>query len=176
MTSDEALYEQLLGGNLRAFDALYERYERPLFAFIRSYVRDRAQAEEIFHEAFLVVLRERVQGQITASFKAWLYRVARNLCLNRLRSDGRATRALAAFGEQIPERSDTPDAALARAESHESLRAAVARLPVQLRELYTMRAEGMSYEALADVLGVPVGTVKSRMNAMLTKLREELSS
>ena len=62
MPSDEALYEQLLGGDMRAFDLLYERYNRPLFGFIRRYVADSAQAEEIFHEAFIALLKEVQQG------------------------------------------------------------------------------------------------------------------
>jgi RNA polymerase sigma-70 factor (ECF subfamily) len=174
--SDEALYERLLAGDLRAFDALYERYERPLFAFIRSYINDRAQAEEVLHDAFLAVLRTSEARSITLSFKAWLYRVARNLCLNRIRSTGRAHKSLATLSEQPSRQSDPPDAALDRAQQDQALQRALASLPVGLRELYVMRADGMSYEALAKVLDVPVGTVKSRMHAMLRTLREELKS
>lgn len=176
MPSDEALYERLLAGDMKAFDALYDRYERPLFGFIRRYVADAAQAEEVFHEAFLAVLRERRKSHAMESFRPWLYRVTRNLCLNRLRAEGRAARALAALANQPAAASDGPEAALVRAQAEDALRRAVARLPDHLGELYAMRATGMSYEHLADVLGVPVGTVKSRMNTMLKRLREEMST
>lgn len=176
MLSDESLYEQLLAGDMRAFDVLYERYERPLFGFIRQYVADTAQAEEIFHEAFVAVLRERRKRQAISSFKAWLYRVTRNLCLNRIRERDRAARAISRLAENPPREAEGPADSLVRAEVEEELRRAVARLPEHLRELYVLRATGMSYEVLAETLGVPLGTVKSRVNSMLNKLREEMST
>jgi len=176
MRSDESLYEQLLAGDMDAFDVLYERYERPLFGFIRRYVADTAQAEEIFHEAFLAVLHERRKRHSITSFKAWLYRVTRNLCLNRLRSHDRAARAAARLTEHPAAEEQGPEAALARVEIEEALRRAVARLPRQMSELYALRASGMSYEGLAEALDIPVGTVKSRVNSMLNRLRKEMST
>lgn len=176
MTSDESLYERLLDGEMRAFDALYERYERPLFGFIRRYVADTAQAEEIFHEAFLAVLRERRKRPSLTSFRPWLYRVTRNLCLNRLRSEDRAAKALCRLTDHSPAEAEGPEASLARVEVEEALRRAVARLPDHLRELYALRAAGMSYESLAEALDIPVGTVKSRVSTMLGRLREEMST
>jgi RNA polymerase sigma-70 factor (ECF subfamily) len=175
MRSDESLYEQLIGGDLAAFDALYERYERPLFGFIRRHVRDPAEAEEIFHEAFLALLREREQRRAVTSFRAWIYRVARNLCLNRLRSQRRADRAIARLAVEPAVDDAGPEASLVGREAHQRLQRAVSRLPEPLGELYALRAAGLSYEGLAEVLGVPIGTVKSRMNAMLTRLREEMA-
>ncbi len=174
--SDESLYEQLLGGDMRAFDVLYERYERPLFGFIRQYVEDTAQAEEIFHEAFLAVLRERRKRRAITSFKAWIYRVTRNLCLNRIRQRDRAARAISRLAELPARETDDPASSLASVEVEEALRLAVARLPEHLRELFALRATGMSYESLAETLGIPLGTVKSRVNSMLNRLREEMST
>lgn len=176
MASDEALYERLLDRDMGAFDALYQRYERPLFGFIRHHVADAAEAEEIFHEAFLAVLRERRRGRAVTRFKPWLYRVTRNLCLNRLRGHERARRAIARLAEEPEPAGERPDAALADAEAAEALRAAVARLPAHLGEVYTMRAAGMSYEGLAEVLDIPIGTVKSRVSTMLKRLREEMNT
>lgn len=161
---------------MSAFDALYRRYERPLFGFIKRYLADSAQAEEIFQEAFLAVLRERNNAASLQSFKAWLYRVARNLCLNRLRSHDRAARALGAVAHSPPPAGDGPESSLIHADTTAALRRAVARLPGHLAELYALRASGMSYENLAEVLGIPIGTVKSRMNALLRSLREEMNA
>lgn len=176
MSSDEALYERLLGGDMTAFDALYERYERPLFGFIQRYVGDHARAEELFHEAFLAVLREGKRRQAIATFRPWIYRVARNLCLNRRRSDGRAAAAMAALASQPHDDVDGPASSLERTELAAALQRAVSQLPPELGELYAMRATGMSYDSVAEVLGIPLGTVKSRMNTMLRRLREEMSS
>jgi len=173
MASDEALYERLLEGDLGAFDVLYERYERPLFGFIVRHVRDHHEAEDLLHEAFLAVLRERDRGQSATSFRAWIYGVTRHLCLNRLRSRRRAAHA---FESAVPVESsdDHPERALQDQEAAAALRCAVARLPEPLAELYQLRAGGLSYEEVAEVLAVPVGTVKSRMHQMVGRLREEV--
>lgn len=175
MTSDESLYERLVGGDMRAFDELYRRYEGPLFGFINRYLADPAEAEELFQEAFLAVLRQRSEARALVSFRAWIYRVARNLCLNRLRSQGRAARALDTVAHSPPEEGDGPESSLVRADAAAALERAVSQLPEHLAELYALRARGMSYEGVAEVLGIPVGTVKSRMSSMLRSLREEMS-
>jgi len=175
MLSDEALRERLLRGDLDAFDRLYDRHARALFAFIRRHLADAHEAEDVLHETFLVMLRERDAGRAAVSLRAWLYQVARNQCLNRLRSRRRGARALEAAAPEAPTVA-LPDAALLAREAAERLRLAVARLPTGLAEVYTLRASGMSYEELAQVLAVPIGTVKSRIHEMVSRLREEMKS
>jgi RNA polymerase sigma-70 factor (ECF subfamily) len=177
MLSDEALYERLLEGDLGAFDVLYERHERHLLGFIRKHLADAQEAEDALHDAFLAVLRESEARRSASSFRAWLFQIARNLCLNRLRSRQRAARALevAAGADSVGEAGPHhPQHALEQREVSEALRHAVSRLPSGLAELYQLRAGGMSYEELAQVLSVPLGTIKSRMHEMLRRLREEM--
>lgn len=171
MLSDEALHEKLLRGDLGAFDPLYERHARPLFAFIRKLLADAHEAEDVLHETFMTLLKQRDRAPAT-SLRAWLFAVARNLCLNRLRSRRRGARALDAV--PAPDEMMLPDLAIEQRQSAERLRRAVERLPAHLAELYTLRANGMSYEELAEVLSVPVGTVKSRMHEVVARLREEV--
>jgi RNA polymerase sigma-70 factor (ECF subfamily) len=176
MDSDEALFERLIAGDMRAFDRLYERLERPLFGFIRSQLRDDHEAEDVLHEAFMAVLRERGARHEVRSLRAWLFQVARNLCLNRVRSRKRAGRAIEAAA-QVEAAAPAPPVVEQSLERHEHaalVERAVARLPGPLSEVYRLRAAGMSYEELSDVLGVPVGTVKSRMHEMVKRLREEV--
>jgi len=177
MDSDEALFERMLAGDLGAFDRLYDRFERPLFGFIRAQVRDSADAEDLLHEAFLAVLRARDGAAALRSFRAWLFEVARNLCRNRARARLRAGRALDGAGA-------TSDAAAGEAPGTEErlgqeqrsamLERAVARLPQTLAEVYRLRAAGMSYDEVAALLEVPLGTVKSRMHEMIKRLRTEV--
>jgi RNA polymerase sigma-70 factor (ECF subfamily) len=175
LDSDEHLYEKLRGGELRAFDVLYERYERRLFGFVLSYLKDPAEAEDVFHEAFLGVLRSREVRFGRGSFKSWLYQIARNESLNRLRKQSRWRRvAEVARGELPPrdQKDQEPDLDAKKAEL--ALGEAVSRLPVPLSEVYHLRASGLSYEEMAQVLDVPVGTVKSRMHEMLMQLKKEM--
>lgn len=171
------LFERLIAeGDLRAFDQLWERYERPLFAFVRTRLGDAAEAEDVLHDAFMAVLRERGRRSDVRSFRAWLYQVAHNLCLNRLRSRKRAGRAL----DGVSEISDTvtePTAELAIDERARAARLsqAVERLPPALADVYRLRAAGLSYDEIAASLDVPLGTVKSRLNQLLGLLREEMS-
>jgi RNA polymerase sigma-70 factor (ECF subfamily) len=176
MDSDEALFQRLTEGDMRAFDRLYDRFERPLFGFLCTQIGDAGEAEDALHEAFIAVLRERDKVTELRSFRAWLFEVARNLCLNRVRSRKRTGRALEA-ATQLETVKAPPLGAEQRLERHEQsllLERAVARLPMPLAEVYRLRATGMSYDEVAEVLRVPVGTVKSRMHEMVKRLREEV--
>ncbi len=179
MDSDEALYERLLRGDLTAFDRLYERYERRLFGFIRRYLGANADAEDVLQETFLTVVRVRGAGRTAISFRAWLYQVARNQCLNRLRSSKRAQRAFDAMaGDALAaEASAEPavaEVALLEVESRIALDRAVARLPAALGEVYSLRSGGLSYDEMAEVLAVPLGTIKSRMHDLIARLRKDM--
>jgi RNA polymerase sigma-70 factor (ECF subfamily) len=178
LESDERLFERLRAGDLAAFDELYARFERPLFGFILGFVDDRAEAEDVFHETFLAMLRwGPARAEAVGSARAWLYRVARNLCLNRLRKQTRGRRALAGAGP-VAEAAAGPDAEvhLETGDREEALRRAVERLPEHLGAVYRLRAAGMSYNEIADALAVPVGTVKSRIHEMIERLQQEMRS
>jgi RNA polymerase sigma-70 factor (ECF subfamily) len=172
MESDESLCERLRRGELAAFDALYERYEGRLFGFVRAYLDDTAEAEDVLHEAFMSVLRGR-QTELS-SFRGWLYQTARNLCLNKLRSRNRGERARQLIEAQPPPEVRSVDERLMDRAAHAALGQAVARLPTALSEVFHLRASGMSYEEMAQVLALPLGTVKSRMHEMVVTLRQEM--
>jgi RNA polymerase sigma-70 factor (ECF subfamily) len=173
MPSDEALFERLKGGDMAAFELLYRRYEGPLFGFVYKQLGDRGAAEDVFHEAFMAVLRERADLRLE-SFRAWIYQVARHLCLNRIRSRKRGDRAARAEAGEGPSHGPHAEELLAASEAPAALRRAVERLPAPLVDLYAMRASGLSYEDISNALGIPLGTVKSRMHDLVGRLREEI--
>jgi RNA polymerase sigma-70 factor, ECF subfamily len=168
--SDEALYARLRQeGDMAAFDVLYARYERRLFGFIRGYLQVRPDAEEVFHDAFLQVLRSREVRFERGSFAAWIFKVARNLALNRLRSSRRASDAVTDLPPaEAPARADQ---ALEAGERADAVARAVAALPPGLAEVYRLRMSGMSYEEIAFTLEIPLGTVKSRTHEMVARLK-----
>jgi RNA polymerase sigma-70 factor, ECF subfamily len=174
MLSDEALYEQLLRGDLAAFDALYERYERHLFGFILRSLGDRQEAEDVLHDVFMALLREGKAGGALGCLRAWIFQVARNQCRTRLRTRQRARTAMDAVAQEPAAAPPEPERALEDRQAVDALLRAVARLPEPLAELYQLRAGGLSYEELAQVLDLPLGTVKSRMHEMVSRLREEV--
>lgn len=173
MDSDEELVARLKGGDVGAFDVLYERHEPRLFAYVRSVTGDRHDAEEVLHDAFLAALEGDLEIQ-EGGFRAWLYRVARNKALNRRRSEGRRENAHASVPPPPLEATHRADAALEDHELRAALEDAVRRLPGPLGEVYHLRTSGLSYEQIASVVDAPIGTVKSRMNQMVRVLREEL--
>jgi RNA polymerase sigma-70 factor (ECF subfamily) len=174
VSTDEGLYERLRQGDASAFDELYARYEVPLFGFLLSQLRSRADAEDAFHEAFLRALTSKeIELRGPGSLRAWLFRVARNEAANRLRGARRRGRAEA----QLPRDASVPAADQMHdgAELSRALDAAVERLPSALAELYHLRASGLRYEEIAVIVEVPVGTIKSRMHKLVALLKEECS-
>jgi RNA polymerase sigma-70 factor (ECF subfamily) len=172
--ADEVLYHRVWAGDLRAFDLLYRRYEVRLFGFLLRMVHNHHDAEDLFHEAFLSVLRSRQVTLDRASFATWLYRIARNVALNHLRAQRRRSAAYASHDSLPVPDGAVADEALAQSESAQQLGRAVDALPPTLAEIYRLRTSGLSYEEMAARLQLPVGTVKSRMNQMTSRLQAQL--
>lgn len=173
---DEVLWARAHGGDEAAFDRLYARYEHRLFGFLVRLLRgDRVAAEEIFHDTFLKVLDGRhVEPRGTLCFSAWLFRVARNLASNQLRTRRRGAHALeqlSATEAFVP----TPEEHVGERERASALARAVESLPEGLADVFHLRTSGLSYEEIASVLELPLGTVKSRLNTLVQQLRGVLT-
>jgi RNA polymerase sigma-70 factor (ECF subfamily) len=118
------------------------------------------------------VLRNR-EAQLT-QVRAWLYTTARNLCLNRQRSRSREKARYRALELVRGPAEPTPEQHLHERATQAALDRAVSALPGLLSEVFHLRASGMSYEEMAQVLEIPLGTVKSRMHEMVHHLRKDL--
>ncbi|MCC6696290.1 MAG: RNA polymerase sigma factor [Candidatus Hydrogenedentes bacterium] len=182
---DEDLMRATCQGDMGAFGQLVRRYEGPLYRFLRRMIGNAAEAEDVFQEAILRVYLSRDRFDVNASFRPWLYRIAANCCRDRMRYWRRrpAVSLEAASMEghteghigHLAARTPAPDGLAEAEELRERLEAAVARLPIKHREVFLMaRYEGMPYEEISESLGVPVGTVKSRMNKAVRVLMNQL--
>lgn len=170
--SDEALVARIVRGEVRAFEPLYERYERRLFGFLVTRVSSRADAEELFHEAFMRTVDSGASFDHDGAFRTYLFRTARNLALNLRRSERRGLHAVESLPPESAPR--TAEENLVEERMRHALHGAVERLPPQLAEVFHLRTSGLQYEEMASVLEIPLGTLKSRMNQMVNRLREEL--
>ena len=164
----------------QALAALIRRYETPLYSFARNMLGNANEAEDIFQETFLRVHQNRLRYKTGAQFRPWIYRIAANLCYDRLRWWKRRPAASleadeAHLSERVPSSAPTPDSAARRAELRRALDSAIALLPTKHRAVFIMaRYDGLSYEEIAHILEIPVGTVKSRMNKAVTVLMQQL--
>ncbi len=175
-------------GDSRAFALLLERHRRPIFNFLLRSVGDTTHAEDLLQDVFLRVVRGAEGYQKQAKFTTWLYTIARNLCVDAQRrgkfrkaasldasNDGADGEEGTPLLDRIPDgQLGTERQAIGR-ELRGKLEDAIARLPHEQREVFLMReVSGMAFKEIAEVIGCPENTVKSRMRYALERLRELL--
>ena len=148
-----------------AFEELFRRYKQPLYVFFRRRTPDPARADELTQECFLAVLQSGERYRPTATFRTFLYAIA----LNLVRADRRKT----AFRSLFLGKSKTEHGADPGTELSLIMRDALARLEPTDREMLLLRQfEELTYAEIAELLHVPVGTVRSRLFRARTALRE----
>jgi RNA polymerase sigma-70 factor (ECF subfamily) len=184
--SDHQLLERVRERDGEAFELLLGRYRELIQRHIGRIVRDDCAAEDLAQEVFLRVWVRSEQWDGRGAFRAWLFRIATNLGLNHLRTVGRRReRPL----ELSPDPGDVdgesplpgwmidslgPDAQFALAEQRERLRRLVADLPEEKREVFRMVVEAeMETREVAETLGIPEGTVRSRLHHARKRLARD---
>ncbi|MDZ4857877.1 MAG: sigma-70 family RNA polymerase sigma factor [Candidatus Hydrogenedentes bacterium] len=184
--SDEALMAAVCDDAPGAFDRLVRRYESPLFNYACRLLEDRVEAQDVFQEAFLRVYQHRARYRRGALVRPWVYRIATNLCRDRLRARRRRRNASfdapvsgvagsQSFAETLADVHPKPDAIARANEVEQRLRTAIRKLPVKQQTVFLMaRYQDMPYGEIARALFIPVGTVKSRMNKAVTFLMDEM--
>ena len=185
--SDEALMLAFAAGDMAAFDALYARHRRGLYAFIaRLLPTQDAQIDDLFQDVWLRVARARERYTPQAQFRTWLFQIARNrtidwvrekhpLLASELMSGAADEEGEDLFARLPDERTPSPEAAYAQRQEGERLSAALAGLPAEQREAFLLREHAeLSLEEIAQATGVNTETAKSRLRYAVKKLRAAL--
>ena len=184
---DAELFKQFLTGENKAYTTLYHRYAARVMGYIRSLLGAENQAsDDIFQETFLRLYRERNRTQSNTSppltnVGGWLFRVARNLSLNQLRSENYLTAMPVEYTSQLVTTTSEAYPTLfgEHLEEEELLRKvyqAVEKLPIALREVFMLReVNGMSYEETSEIIGCTVEATRMRLSRARSVIRRRLT-
>jgi len=189
-TDEDLLLEYQGCGDPRAFDELVQRYEGELYNYLRRYLGDAEMAEDAFQTTFLQVHLKCDQFQAGRRVRPWLYTVATNQAIDAQRRNrrhrmvsldrrhpGNGQDEVAALVELFDSGDPGPVERLESAEQCGAVRQAVIELPETLKQVVILvYYQGMKYREAADILNIPVGTVKSRLHSAIYKLNEALIS
>ena len=180
--SDEELMLAYAGGDAAAFDLLYARHKGGVYRYLLRHCRQSAIADELFQDVWSNLIRARGSYAPTAKFTTWLYRLAHNRWIDQVRAEGHLTLVYADDEAQRDaveaiqaSRRDEPHSQAENRELAERLRAAIASLPPAQRDAFLLQQEGdLSLAEIAELSGVGMETVKSRIRYALGKLRGEI--
>ena len=173
--SDALLVERTLDKDVAAFEELVARYQNKIVAYASRMLNDHDEAEDVAQEAFIKAYRSLDSFRGASSFSTWLYRITTNLCIDRARARKRRPQQAysldepfdkdeAGGGRELPDSTFEPSKSVERDELRQQVRLTVAEMPEKLRQVLVMcDIQGMAYENIANVLGCPIGTVKSRL-------------
>jgi len=186
--SDQALVEKIRAGDFQAFEALVNRYEGKVYRLAMRMLRNQEDAEDALQEAFLQVYRGLKGFEGRSTFSTWLFRLATNVCLMKIRHRGTEPAQLLPLEEYLPRHEegghpqiqdwpDKPEEVLLNKESRQKMLEALERLPAEYRAVFILRdVEGLSNAEAGEALGISVAAVKSRLHRARLTLRGMLSS
>jgi len=188
---DQQLVERVQRGDKHAFDLLVIKYQRRLARLLSQFIRDQAEVEDIAQETFIKAYRALSSFRGDSAFYTWLYRIGINTAKNYLVSQGRkAPTTVNGFDNEDAENFEgadalremnTPESELMGKQVAQTVNQSLDALPEELRTAIILREiEGLGYEEIANIMGCPIGTVRSRIfrarEAVAEKLRPLLGT
>ncbi len=177
--SDTQIIERTLGGDTDAFNLLVRRWERHIYGLtLRMLGRD-DEAKDATQETFLSAYRNLSKFRGEAKFSSWIYRIALNICNTRLRGRSRFVISIEEQREEsgfepVADTNDLGDN-IQQQQITLHVRRALQSLPAEMRQVIVMKEyEGLKFSEIADILGIPLSTVKTRMYTGLSEMRKRL--
>jgi len=181
---DQLLVERAQAGDKQAFDALVTKYQRKVARLLSRFMRNTAEVEDVSQEAFIKAYRALPAFRGDSAFYTWLYRIGINTAKNYLVAQGRRAPTTTEFDAEESEGFadagqlrdiNTPESLLQSKQIGATINAALEGLPEDLRRAIVLREiEGMSYEEIAQTMGCPIGTVRSRIFRARETIAERL--
>ena len=171
-SSDEAIVKRVQEGDVNAYNILVIKYQHKVLQIISKFVGNSADTSDVAQESFIKAYKAINTFRGESSFYTWLYRIVVNAAKTYLESNSKHQNHLDVDAEEFESvdkqgaltYKDTPDRIIESQELQQVIFDAMAELPEELRQAITLReVEGMSYEDMADLMKVPVGTVRSRI-------------
>lgn len=175
MNDEEELIRNALNGNSQSFGVLVQRYQDRLYTAMINVVGSTDEAEDVVQEAFIQAYIKLDTFQMNSKFFTWIYRIAFNFALSRRRKNrGQLSldQSRETTGNEPTDHRECPDADMVRNESVGLVRKAMNKLSEDHRSIIVLREmQGMSYEHIAEILSIEVGTVRSRLNRARAQLK-----
>ena len=186
--SDEDLMLRYRNGDEDAFEMIYRKYEKPVFSFIYRILMSAADAEDICQETFLRLVKEKMKYQASGNFKTWIFRIALNLCRDRLRrkkfrshrsidapslsQNGTKNEIENALSDPAPNQIDCME----KNEMKVLIQKAFAKLPEKQRTVVILKEyQALKFSEIAEIMKSPVGTIKSLNHRGRQKLKKILA-
>ncbi|MBK5518148.1 RNA polymerase sigma factor [Pseudomonas sp. TH10] len=178
-SSDESLLSRYREGDGAAFEILYARHRQGLYRFLLGLSGKPELADEIFQETWLSLIRSASQPQGRATFRTWLFQIARNRLIDHWRKHGIRNPLHDSYDEQVhalPDDAADPAQLLSLSRDSQRLENALQALPAEQREVFLLRAHGdLDLAQIASLTETPLETVKSRLRYAQQKLRRLLA-
>ena len=183
---DLSLVERCRASDESAFNEVVSRYKSKVYSYIYRMTGSSDDAEDLTQEVFIRMYTSIDSFRSQSSLSTWLFRIASNLCIDRFRRSKTRTPAYSLdepilgndseSGHEIPDSTYEPQRLLENTEMAEQIQLSLAQLPEKLRAAVILHdVEGLPYEEIAQIVGCPLGTVKSRLFNARMQLREKLS-
>jgi RNA polymerase sigma-70 factor, ECF subfamily len=178
--SDTQLIERTLGGEPDAFNMLVRRWERQIYGLTLRMLGQDDEARDATQETFLSAYRNLSKFRGEAKFSSWIYRIALNICNTKLRGRSRNMISLEeqyeASGFELTADTEDLGSNIQQEQVTRAVRRALQGLPADMRQVIIMKEyEGLKFAEIADILGIPLSTVKTRMYTGLAELRKRLA-
>ena len=174
---DRALAVRASHGDVEAFGLLYDRHVDAVYRYVYYRVRDDAEAEDLTSEVFMRALKAMSRYEPRQAFLAWLYRIARNAVIDRVRRGGRQVAFEDALEHPMPEHIVEPDVELLARSDSDALRSALRKLTPLQQEVIILRfLEGFSTQEVARLVGKREGTVRGIQFRAIGTLRQLIPS